>query len=120
MERTKGETMISIIQIVMIIFALFAWSRAFVRLRDKDVGLGEFAFWSIIWVAVIVFALDPGILGGVSSIVGIGRAVDLAVYVSIIVLFYLLFRMYVRMDKQNQELTTLVREIAIKNRKKKK
>lgn len=110
--------MITIIQVLMILFALFAWSRAALRLKDKDIKLGEFLFWSIIWVAVIVFALLPGIFGNVSNIVGIGRATDLAIYVSIIALFYLIFRVYVRVDRQNQEITKLVREIAIKRKKK--
>ncbi len=112
--------MITIIQVVLILFALFAWSRAIVRMRDKNISGGEFALWSIIWISVIVFALLPFIPAWISTIVGVERAVDLAVYVSIIVLFYLVFRLYVYNRKQNEETTRLVREIAIQNARKKK
>ena len=110
--------MISIIQVLMIIFALFAWSRAVVRLKDKDIGIGEFILWSIVWAAVIIASLIPQLVGLISTFVGIGRATDLAVYVSIIILFYLIFRVYVKIKSQNQQITTLVREIAITRAKK--
>ncbi|MGV8150723.1 MAG: DUF2304 family protein [Candidatus Woesearchaeota archaeon] len=112
--------MITILQILLILFAIFAWSRAALRLKKKDISLGGFIFWSLIWLTVIIFSSLPGILEWLSKILGIGRATDLAIYVSIVLLFYLLFRLYVRLDTQNQEITKLVREIAIKKEKKKK
>jgi small membrane protein len=109
----------NIVQILIIIFVLFAWSRAFLRLRGKNISIGEFSFWSFIWLAVIFMDLFPDVISGLSTYLGIGRAVDLLMYVSVILLFYLMFRLYVKMDIQSKELTKLVREIAIKNAKKK-
>jgi len=111
---------ITITQIVIIVFALFAWSRAILRLRDKNISAGEFSFWSLLWSAVIVAALFPEAVSGISTFVGIGRGVDLAIYGGIILLFYLMFRLYVKMDSQARETTKLVREFAIRNAKKKK
>jgi len=108
---------ITLIQVLIMIFALFAWSRAILRLKSKNIGLGELLFWSIIWIAVIVVALFPEIISNLSEIAGVGRAVDLVVYVSIIVLFYLIFRLYVIIDSKNREMTTLVRELAIRDAK---
>lgn len=106
---------ITIIQVVIVIFALFAWSRAFLRLRGKSISVGEFSFWSIIWIAVLVIAIFPGLTSGLSGIVGIERGIDLAVYVSILLLFYLIFKIYVGLDTQKNEITKLVREISIRD-----
>lgn len=111
---------ITIIQILIIIFALFAWSRAMLRLRDSNISVGEFSFWSLIWSFVIIVALFPSIINDLSTMVGINRGVDLAVYAGVILLFYLMFRLYVKLDIQARETTKLVREIAIRNAKKKK
>ncbi len=108
---------ITIIQVLIVLFVLFAWSRAFLRLRGKDISIGEFSFWSLIWVAVLMVALFPNLLSAVSKIAGIDRGMDLAVYVSILLLFYLIFRMYVGLDTQKNEITKLVREIAIRDAK---
>jgi hypothetical protein len=90
------------------------------RLRDSHISVGEFSFWSLIWIFVIIIALFPDIISGLSTFVGISRGVDLAVYTGVILLFYLMFRLYVKMDAQARETTKLVREMAIKNAKKKK
>ena len=110
----------TLIQILIILFALFAWSRAFLRLKNKAMNAGGFVFWSIIWIAIILIGIFPKILSLPSSVLGIGQGIDLAIYVSIILLFYLLFRVYVRIDVQNKEITKLVREVAIRDAKKKK
>lgn len=109
--------MLTIIQILLILFAVFAWSRAFLRMRSKNISIGEFSFWSLIWSAVIIIGIVPEIISKLSAIVGIGRGTDLAIYVGIILLFYLMFRLYVKVDSQNREVTKLVREIAIRDAK---
>lgn len=109
--------MITIIQVLMIIFALFAWSRAALRLKDKSIRIGEFIFWSVLWLSLIIFSISPALLQFLSNVLGIQRATDLAIYVSIIVLFYLVFRIYVKLDKQGQEITQIVRSVALKKKK---
>jgi small membrane protein len=110
----------NILQILVILFVLFAWSRAFFRMRDKSISIGEFSLWSLIWIAVLIVSLFPSLTSILSKWVGIGRGMDLALYASVILLFYLMFRLYVKIDSQNQEVTKLVREIAIRDAKKKK
>ena len=109
-----------IIQILVILFVIFAWSRVFLRMRDKHISLGEFSLWSIIWIAILIVSIFPNLTSILSEFVGIGRGMDLAVYAGITILFYLMFRLYVKIDIQNKEITKLVREIAIKDAKKKK
>ena len=111
---------ITLTQIVIILFVLFAWSRAVLRLRDGNISIGEFSFWSLLWSAVILAVIFPSVTTEVSRVFGIGRGVDLAIYLSIILLFYLMFRLYVKLDTQSKETTKLVREIAIMNAKRKK
>ena len=106
---------ITLIQVLIIIFALFAWSRAMLRLKSNNISIGEFSFWSMLWIIVILVSLFPVLIGRLSEIAGVGRAVDMVVYVSIIILFYLIFRLYVFIDSRNTEVTTLVRELAIRD-----
>jgi hypothetical protein len=109
--------MITIIQVLILIFALFAWSRVALRLKDKSIRIWEFVFWSAIWLGIIIFSLTPALLQFISGVLGIQRATDLAIYVSIIVLFYLMFRIYVKVDKQGQDITKVVRNVALKKKK---
>ena len=108
------------LQILIIAFAVFAISRAFLRLKDNKITIKEFVFWSIIWVALVVFALIPRIIEPLSGIFGLERGADVLIYLSIIILFYLMFRLYVKLESVEQSITRLVREVAIKKEQKKK
>ena len=110
--------MVGIIQIVVFVFGLFAFSRAVMRYRGGSIKLAELLFWAGIWILGIVFALFPNVLVLLSDVGGFKRGIDLVVAFSIVVMFYLIFRMYVRIDEQEQSITKLVREIAVTKVKK--
>ncbi len=111
--------MIQPIQIIFTAFILFALSRAYLRYKDGKIKALEFAFWAAIWLAAIIVVVLPSSVSQLSNYFGIGRPVDLITYVAIIVLFYLNFRLYVSIDTLEQKITKVVREVAIKQAKKK-
>ena len=106
--------MISIVQILAVVFAFFALSRAFLRFRGREISIGEFVFWSVTWIVLILLAVFPEYTFLLSRKIGIQRGVDIFVYGGIMLLFYMLFRMYVRVEKMEQSLTKIVRELAKK------
>ena len=112
--------MIDILLIVITIFALFAWSRALLRFKDKVISFRAFLFWSVIWGGAIVFTALRKRIGFVADVTGIQRPVDVLLYCSVILLFYLMFRLYVKIDALEQNLTKVVREVAIRLEKKEK
>jgi small membrane protein len=105
--------MIGVIQIFVLLFALFAFSRAVLRYRGGSIRLAELLFWTGVWIFAIIFSLFPNVVSLLSNIGGFQRGLDLLVAFSIITLFYMLFRMYVKVDELDQTITKLVREIAI-------
>ena len=78
-----------VIQIIIIIFALFALSRAILRFKDNKLTKNEFVFWILIWGAVILISVIPSVISPLSSVFGIGRGMDLIVYISIIILNFI-------------------------------
>jgi hypothetical protein len=109
-----------IIQIIIVLFALFALSRAFLRFKDNRLSKNEFLFWTAIWLAVIVISFIPNLTTQISNFLGIGRGIDLIVYISVIVMFYLIFRLYVKLESVEKEVTLLVRKFALDTKEKKK
>ena len=112
--------MIPIISMLAIIFAVFAGSRVYLRYREGSTSWKEFVFWGVIWVAAIVIAIYPDVTFYFANMLGINRGIDLIVYVSIIAMFYLIFRLYVKIDTLEKDLTKIVRSTAIANAKQKK
>lgn len=105
---------LSLTQIFLLIFLIFALSRVFLRFKDGDLLFPGFFFWSFLFGSATIIVLIPGITGELANFIGIGRGVDAVIYVSIVTLFYLVFRLYVYLQDIKYEITELVKKIALK------
>lgn len=109
-----------IAQYLLIIFAVFALSRAILRFKDNKLTIGEFIFWNFVWLGVILIGFFPVITQTMANFIGIGRGIDVFVYAGIIILFYLVYRIYVKIEGMDQDLTKIVREVALHGKQGKK
>ncbi|MCL4338814.1 DUF2304 family protein [Patescibacteria group bacterium] len=101
-------------QVVLSIFIVFALSRVFLRFKSGEVTFLGFLFWILLFGSALAIIIYPPISGGIARILGIGRGVDLVIYTSIVLLFYLVFRLYVYLQDMRHELTKLVQKLAMK------
>jgi len=111
--------MITLLQVLVVVFALFAVSRAVLRFRDRKISASSLVLWSILWIGAVVVVMLPATSVFFAKILGIPRGADFVVYVSIIILFYLMFRLYVKIDSVEKNTTKLVREMSISKSRKK-
>lgn len=107
------------IQLFLTLFLIFALSRVVLRLKDGGISFAAFLFWFALWALAIVSVLIPDFTTFLAKKIGIGRGVDAVIYISIAILFYLLFRTNVMIENLRQEITRLTREIALKKEEKK-
>jgi small membrane protein len=95
------------LKIILIAFIAFAFSRALLRFKDKSISVREFIFWSVLWASATVLILNPRISDIAATSFGIGRGADVAFFLSILILFYSVFRLYVKIDELDKHLTNL-------------
>ncbi len=103
----------SIIQGLIVAFALFAITRTITQFKKGGLTIAWLLFWVVFWIAASVVTLLPQTSDVLARLVGVGRGADLIIYLSIIGLFFLVFRMFVKMEAIEQEITKLVRKLAI-------
>lgn len=101
------------IQIIFFLLLLFPISRVWLRFKDNSVKLGEFLFWTGIWLAGVLSIFFPEFLTYFAKVVGIGRGSDLVIYTSLALLFYLIFRTNVKMENIQNDISKIVREVAL-------
>jgi hypothetical protein len=111
--------MITTIQVVLLVFLLFAISRVILRFKDGHLGRMAFVFWLAVFVPVLVGTLLPQTTDAIADVFGVGRGVDVVIYISIAILYYLVFRTNVMMEDLRQEITNLTREIALTDSRRK-
>ncbi|MBI1969290.1 DUF2304 family protein [Candidatus Woesearchaeota archaeon] len=110
---------LDLLEIVVTAFALFALSRVMLRMKDGKITKKEGFFWCAVWVLAIVLVFVKDYLNLLQDFISTRRPVDAIIYISIILLFYLVFRIYVKLDQMEQDITTIVRNRAIQRARKK-
>lgn len=74
-------------------------------------------FFIAVYGIVLLLVLFPSLLGFIEETLGIGSAVNFIVYLSVFVLFFIVFVLYRKSEEQRLEITKLVREIAYLKKK---
>lgn len=106
------------LQIIVTLFVLLILFKLFKQRQVGKLPLINFIIWFLLWLAVLVVFWQPESASYLANLLGIGRGADLIVYLSIIVIFYLLFRIFIRLNKIEEDITKLTRDDAINHAKK--
>lgn len=103
------------LQIIIGVFVLFALSRTFLRFKEGEIGRLAFVSWFFVWILVAVVAFWPDVTQSIADFLGIERGIDSVVYFSIVVLFYLIYRAYVKIEHLEHDITKVVRDDALED-----
>lgn len=102
-----------IIQILLVIFFLFALIKVIGRWRAGDLSKGGMILWSLFWLAAAVVVVLPNSTAYLAKLVGIGRGADLVVYTALAGIFFIIFRLMMRIEMMNKDITKLARKMAL-------
>lgn len=106
-------------QILALIIILFFLSRLFWQKRQKRITGGEFIFWMIFWLfALMAIVFIKKIDALVASLGFSGTGIEILFYLAVIVLFYLVFKLRLSIEKMEKNLTKLVRKNALDEKNK--
>lgn len=102
-------------QIIAILILLFFVVKLGREWKKKSISFNEFIFWLIFWaIGVIVIALIKPIDKIVMDLGFSSSGINLVFYLAVLFLFYLIFRMRIRMVKLEKDITELSRKITLK------
>lgn len=101
------------IMVIFTIFAVFAWTRVFLAFRKQNFNIKELIFWTIIWLSAILIVYIPGKSDILANFLGIGRGFDAMVFIGVVILFYIVYRLYVKSNENEEIITKLIRKIAL-------
>lgn len=104
-----------IIQIILVIFFIFALSKVWGRYQNKELNTGEMIGWSLFWILATAVVVVPNSTFILAKILGVGRGADAIVYLSLAIIFFLIFKLFVRLDKMEKQITKIVRTDALQD-----
>lgn len=103
------------IQLIISLFVAFVLFRLFRNYLHRKISRRILVLWSVLWIGVLIVFWSPETASRLAVFFGIGRGADLIVYSAIIVIVYLLYRIFIRLEKFDRDITVLTRNIALKD-----
>ena len=100
-------------QLLLLTFALVALARVIHSYRQRRMPMAAFLFWILVWMGTVSVIIFPDATSFLAHLLGIGRGADLIIYTSLLISFYLIFRLYLAIVRLEQAITEVVREIAL-------
>ena len=106
-----------LIQYILIIAIGLIVIRLILKLRAKEIKSVEFFGWLVIWLLAGVVIVFPDVASYLAIQLGVTRGADLIIYISVVMIFYLLSRIFTRLNKTDKDITKIVRHLSLQDEK---
>ncbi len=104
-------------QFILSTIILFIVYKTLVSYRRKRLSTSFTAVWMILWIVLLFFIFEQSLSIRIAHSIGIARGVDLIIYLSIIFIYYLVYKLFVKINDIDKKITEIVRREALKNSK---
>ncbi len=101
--------------IALALIAIFIW-RLSEQKRSKKIGRNEFIFWLSFWFLGAIAVIFIKQIDNLVIMLGFSSGINFLLYLTIMLLFYLVFKLRLSLAKLDANLTEIAREIAIKKK----
>lgn len=109
------------IKILITLFGLYTMYKLILKFKDGNVTLFEYLLWNVIWLAVIVVTILPQTSDWFAAVLGFsGKGIETVSYIVIFFLVYAVYRMMLKIEHVEFEITQLVRHSIVQQVKKNK
>lgn len=104
-------------QIIVLLIILVFYQRVIKQRRKNLMSQNEFLFWTFFWGLSAILVLFIKKLDLLAQSIGLtASGIDILIYSSILVIFYFIFRLRLRMEKIEKEITKIIREKALEKK----
>lgn len=101
-------------QIILLLISIIGIVLGIYRYKNESFSNSVFALWMFVWIIIIVVTLFPSITTHFANLFGIGRGLDSVYIVSILFLFYIVFKLYNKIEQQKKRINELVSQLTLK------
>lgn len=104
-------------QIIALIIIVWFASRLYWQKKNNHIGANEFLFWLIFWFVAAGLIIFIRYIDRLAVELGFSASgIEILIYLSIVILFYFVFRLRLRFEKIEEDITSIVKNIALKNK----
>lgn len=102
-------------KVFAVVLAAIVFAKSYVDFRSRMESLQLFLFWTITWAMIVVVALFPSIVDYILLRSG-GQGVGIGTFFGVVLvfLFFIVYRMFVKIERLEHKLTKTIQELALR------
>lgn len=104
-----------LMQIFFLIIFIFAFCKVLVRYIHREIRFLDTLLWGAIWIGGGIIMLIPNSTFYVARFFGVQRGADIVIYITLVVLLFIIFRLTITLERYNKEITLLTRHKTLKH-----
>ncbi|MBI4117748.1 MAG: DUF2304 domain-containing protein [Parcubacteria group bacterium] len=101
------------IQVLLLFFVFLFFGKLYAQRKKNRISGREYVFAILFFALSVVAIVIPDTTSYFAAFVGVGRGVDLILYIAVLSIFYTMFKLFIRLFRLEQSLSRLVSELAI-------
>lgn len=108
--------MITVAKILSIVLGVIAISKTYLDYKKRITGIFNLLFWLVTWLLIILLSVYPVIIENISTKIGDNNSgVTAFLALSFVFLFFVVFRLYTKVDRLEQKLRDSIVKSVIKD-----
>ena len=105
-------------QVIAVLIIAFFVLKLNTQKKKKEISNNEFYLWLTFWLVALIAIIFIRQIDAFVNILGFsGSGINFLIYLAVMALFYLVFRLRLNIAKLDKNLTEVVRIITINNKK---
>ena len=96
---------------IFFVALIVVWKRA----KESVISVREAIAWSVLWIGGGTVVIAPQTTTVVANVFGVGRGADFVLYASVLILFLMMLRLMIAMDRLERKIGKIVTEVALKD-----
>jgi small membrane protein len=101
-------------KLLAVVLAIIVVSKSYIDFRSRVESLQLFLFWAFMWALIVTTALFPNIVDVVIGYFGRGTGVGTFLGMAVVLLFFLVYRIYAKLERLEHILTKAIQETALR------
>ncbi|MFW6046233.1 MAG: DUF2304 family protein [Candidatus Woesearchaeota archaeon] len=104
------ELLFIMFRILLFIVIFLTLLKVYKQFKEGNLTFNQLFIWIFVWISFLIMLLIPDLLSIPANLLGVASPYNLFVYSSIFVLFYLIYRVYIKLEKIERDITKIVRK----------
>lgn len=100
-------------QILFTCFVFLAITQTVLTGKRVGMSVRGRTMWALLWAVALLIVWEPSTTDSLATQLGIGRGVDVILYSAITFLFFLIFKLHIKLSQIESQITKVVRDRAL-------